>query len=232
MARIGHTWSMGQTIGGISLIAAPAIGLVEAILAPQLAGGMEEELAYIAAHPNQWLISNLLVLLTFALFTPAVYGMCRLLQGRARLFGAIGGGLILLGAYFHGAVIGFATVELPLVASGGDQAQVLAFAERMYEHPAFTAILMPFLTFFLGLAVMAITLWRGRAAPLWVAALIIGGIAAEFFGPEAASPELMWVLFLAGFTWLGRKVLRTPGALREQGEAGAQGAAPVAGHSA
>ena len=232
MARIDHTRSLGQAIGGAGLIAAPALGLAEAILAPQFTGGMEQELAHIAANPNRWLISNLLVLLTFALFTPAVYGMLRLLQGRARIAGVIGAGLIVLGAYFHGAVIGYATVELPLVEFGDDRAQALAFAERMYEHQAFTAILMPFLAFYLGLVVMAIALWRGRAAPLWVAALIVAAIAAEFFGPEAASPELMWVLFLVSFGWLGLKVLRTPDAQRDYAGSDAQATPPVASQSA
>jgi hypothetical protein len=201
--------SLERTISGASLIAAPLAGLASALLAPQYEG-MESELASIATHPGQWLASNLLVLIACVLFTPAVAAALRLLRGWPRLLGTVGGGLIILGAYFHGAVIGYSLVELPLVAQGGDPAQTLAFAEAMYQHPAFTALLLPFVGFFLGLILLAVALWAGRVTSPLVAILIFAAPLSELLGPEWASPELMWLLLLGGFGWLGLRVLRRP----------------------
>jgi len=211
MTTITAPTSFERFIGSVCLIAAPLLGLASALSMPQYEG-MESELAGIAARPEQWLASNILLLVAFVLFTPAVVAAVGALSGRARLLGALGGGLVILGSYFHGVVIGYALVELPLVAQGGDPAQTLAFAEAMYQHTAFMTILLPFLSFFLGLILLAIAVWLGRSAPLPVALLIVAAPLSEMFGPEWLSPELMWVLLLAGFGWLGLKRLRRPAA--------------------
>jgi hypothetical protein len=201
--------SIERIAGGASLIAAPLLALVSALITPQY-DGMASELASMAAQPGQWLVSNILLLIASALFTPAIVAALSRLRGKLRLLGAVGGALIVLGCYFHGAVVGYSMVELPLVAQSGDPAQALAFAEAMYEHPAFTAILLPFLAFFLGLMLLAVALWAGRAAPPLAAIAIFAAPLSELFGPEWSSPELMWLLLLAGFGWLGLQALRRP----------------------
>jgi hypothetical protein len=190
---------------GILLIVAPLVALVGALLVPQFTGGMEGELAHIGENPNQWLLSNLLNLVSFFLFIPALLGLTHLFRHRAVVLGHLGASLAVLGLYFHGALIGYSLVQLPLVESGWD---AVAFSEQMYEHIAFTAILMPFMTFFLGLGLMSIALWQGRVAPFWVPAAIIVGVVSNFFAPREVSPELMFILFLLSFGWLGVKILR------------------------
>src|SRR4028118_389429 len=133
----------------------------------------------------------------------------------------------MLGAFFHGTIIGFALVEVPLVESVGARDRMVEFANQMYEHTAFTMILLPFLGFFLGWIFLAVALWRARVAPLWIAATLGVAPLSEFFGPEAVSPELMFALFLIGLGYLGLRVLRLSAKDWERGEAPGTGPSRV-----
>lgn len=85
---------------------------------------------------------------------------------------------------------------------------MIEFANAMYESAAFTMILFPFLSFFVGWILLAIALWRARVAPLWVATMLGVAPLSEFFGPEVVSPELMFALFLVALGYVGLKVVR------------------------
>ena len=212
MLKITDANNFRRSVAGLSLMVAPLLGLVGALFLPQSTGDLGTELATIAAHSGRWLIGEFLTLLSFLLMMIAVLGIMRLLRERSVALGHIGAALALLGLFFHGAIIGYALVEVPLVASGFERAQMVTFAERMYESPAFIMILAPFIAFFLGLLILAIGLWRAKVAPLWVSMLIVAGLLSEFVGTDALSPELLFVLLLVGFGWLGWKVLRMPDA--------------------
>jgi hypothetical protein len=190
------------------LIAAPLVGLLSALLTPQFTGELEQELVAISQYTERWLVSGFLNLITFFLFMIAVLGIVSLLRHRSVILGHVGSGLVMLGAFFHGAIIGFSLVEVPLVESAGTLDSWTAFANQMYENSAFIMILLPFLSFFIGWILLAVALWRARVVPLWIAATIVGAVLSEFFGPEQLSPELMFALFLIAGCYIGRKVLR------------------------
>ncbi len=194
------------------LIAAPLVGLIAGVLSEDFGGGMSQELAYIAANNTRWVISNYCTLLMGALMTMAIFILIVLVRDRAAVLGYIGGALAIFGIYFHGPVVGYSLVEAPLVQSALSQDHVLAFVEQgMYEHIAFTIILIPFLGFFLGMILLAVALWRANIAPVWVAAIIAAAPLTEFFGPQAVSPELMFVLFAIGLGYIGLNILRGEG---------------------
>jgi hypothetical protein len=219
MLKSGDAISFRRTALGLCLIAAPLVGLMSALITPRFTGGMGGELAAISEHAGRWLVGEALNLFTFFLFMLAALGTLHLLRHRSVVLGHMGGGLVLLGAFFHGAIIGYALVEVPLVESGGARDRMVEFANRMYESTAFTMILFPFLSFFVGWILLAIALWRVRVAPLWVAATLGVAPLSEFFGPEALSPELMFALFLIGLGYLGLKILRHSAKDWERGEA-------------
>ncbi len=227
MLKITDANNFRRTLAGLCLIAAPLVGLIGALITPQFTGDIGEELATISDQPVLWLIGTFLTLLSFLLLTPAVLGLVHLLSKHSVTLGHIGGGLVLLGAFFHAAIIGFALVEVPLVESGIERTQMVAFANQMYEGAAFLMILFPFLAFYLGSIILAVAVWRARVAPLWVAAVIVAATPSEFFGPEALSPELMLALLLVGFGWIGLKVLRMSDAQWEKARVAYVGEATV-----
>ena len=212
MLKITDANNFRRSVAGLCLIAAPLVGLVGALLTPQYTGDLGAELSAISAQTERWLVSDFLNLLSFFLMIPAVLGILHLLRHRAVALGHIGAALTLLGLFFHGAIIGFALVSVPLVESGLERTEMVAFAERMYEGPAFIMILAPFIGFYLGLIFLAVALWRAKVVPIWSAGLIVVGLLSEFFGSDALSPELMFALLLVSLGWLGLKVLRMPDA--------------------
>jgi hypothetical protein len=193
----------------VVLIAAPLVGVIGGLLSEDFGGGMSQELAYISANPTRWLISNYCTLLMGTLMTMAIFILIGLVRDRAAVLGYVGGALAIVGIYFHGPVVGYSLVEAPLVRSALPQEQVLTFVEQgMYAHVAFTIILIPFLGFFLGMILLAVALWRADRIPVWVAAIIVAAPLTEFFGPQAVSPELMFLLFAIGLGYVGLKTLR------------------------
>lgn len=208
MLQIGDANNFRRTGAGLCLIAAPLVGLISAFITPRFTGGMGAELAAISEHTERWLVGEFLNLITFFLFMLAVLGILHLLRHRGVVLGHVGGGLVLLGAFFHGTIIGYALVEVPLVESGGARDRMVEFANGTYESAAFTMILLPFLSFFVGWVLLAIALWGARVAPLWVAATLGVAPLSEFFGPEAVSPELMFTLFLIAFGYVGLRILQ------------------------
>ncbi len=232
MLKITDANNFRRSIAGLCLIAAPLVGLVGALLLPQNSGGLGDELAIISAHTGRWLVGNFLVLLSFLLLIPAVFGLLHLLRHRSVTLGHIGTTLVLLGLFFHGTIMGFALVEVPLVESGFERAEMVAFAERMYKGPAFLMILIPFIGFYLGMLILAVALWRAKVAPIWVSVLIVVGLLSEFVGTDAVSPELLYVLLLVSLGWVGLKILRMPDAQWADGSTVASGADRIVGEPA
>ncbi len=212
MLKITDANNFRRSVTGLTLVAAPLVGLVGALLLPQYTGGLDGELANISAHTERWLAGNFLVILSFFLMVPAVLGVLHLLRERSVALGHIGAALALLGIFFHGVIIGYSLVEAPLVESGFERARVVEFTEHMYESPGFIMILAPFMGFFLGMTILAVALWRAKVVPVWISALIVIGLLSEFVGTDALSPELLYACLLAGLGWLGLKVLRMPDA--------------------
>ena len=219
MLKINDSRNFRRTAVGLCLIAAPLVGFIGAFVGPQYSGSLGEELAAISENPGGWMISNLMTLISFFLLIPAVLGIVHLLSNRSVTLGHIGGALAILGIYFHAAVIGYSLVELPLTASDLERTALIAFTEQTYyDHTAFTMILLPFLGFYLGCAILAIALWRARVVPLWVAVVIVAALVSEFIGPEGWSPQLMIALLFIGFGWIGVKVLRMADDEWQQGQ--------------
>jgi hypothetical protein len=219
MGHTGNATTVRRAVAGLSLIAAPLLGLTGAALLPAFTGGMEGELAFIAAQPARWLTGLYLDLLAWPMMVVAMLGLLHLLRERAAILGHIGGGLLLIGSFFHGAVLGFQFVEAPLVVSGLNHAQIVAFSEQMYAHTAFSLLLLPFLSFYVGLLILAIALWRARIVPLWVAGVIVAAILVEFFGPPAFHTLLFQGLLLIALGWIGLAVLRMSNTQWEHGQA-------------
>ncbi len=202
-----------RRLGAAVLLAGPLAGLVGGVLSEDFGGGISQELDYIAANDTRWLIANYFTLLMGALMTMVIGILVALVRERAAVFGYLGGALAILGIYFHGPVVGFSLVEAPLVGSAIPQDQVLTFVDQvMFEHAAFTSILIPFLGFFLGTMLLAVALWRARIARLWVAAVIAAAPLTEFIGVRAVSPELMFVLLTIGLGHIALKMLSSGGA--------------------
>jgi hypothetical protein len=219
MLKINDANNFRRTLAGLSLIAAPLTGLIGGLVFPLLPDNTAGTLASISEHSGRFLMANSLFLVAFALMMPAVLGIMRLLRDRAVALGHVGGGLFLLGNFFHAAAVGYALVQLPVAESGGNKVQIIALAEGRYASTAFLLLLPVFLIpSVLGALILAVAVWRARVAPLWAAVAIVVGVATDFVVPESLNlqPDLYFAFTLVGFGWIGLKLLRMSDAQWEQ----------------
>jgi hypothetical protein len=207
-----------KTLTGICLIGAPLVGLTGSLVTPKL-GEIEVELAYIATNPERWMAGTFVMLMAFFLLIPAVAGLSHLFRERWVVAGHAAAALISLGCYFHGAILGFALVEVPLVAGDLERSQLIAMTNQLFDHPAFVMLLVPFIGFYLGTILLAVSLWRAHIAPLWVSASMLAALASPFIAPHAVNLQLMFGLFLVSYGWHGLNVLQMSVARWEHGGA-------------
>ncbi len=208
MLKIWDATNFRRTFMGLCLIAAPLVGLIGALVLPKFGDNIPAELTWVSQHPGHWLLGTYLTLVSFVLLVPATLGLLHLLRERAVVLGHLGGGLFLLGNFFHLVIVGFALTEIPLAVSGMPQSQLLTMMDQMFGHPAFLLLLPPFFGFHLGLLMLAVAVWRAKMTPLWMALLILAAPLMIFIAPDSYNNELLTGCLLISFGWIGLKVLR------------------------
>jgi hypothetical protein len=200
-----------KMVAGACMVAAPLILLVAAVISP--ASDMDEatQVATIAHNLDAWYVANLLAFVSIALMVPAVLGLMHMLREREVAFGHVGGGLAMLGLLAFAGIIGMELVMWQMVA-GGSTREAVALLERLNGTAGIT---IPFVLvsfgFTLGVACLAVGLYRARAVQSWMAICIVAG--ALLVGLAFAT-AMNWLAIVAaaflvvGMGAIGRMVLR------------------------
>jgi hypothetical protein len=164
----------------------------------------------IGAHPTRFFIANLLDLLWLLLLIPAVLGLLHLLRSGGALLGHIGGGFVLAGAVGAAAYRGVNLGQLQVVESGLRQGQVLtAFGQPSLG--SVVVMLISAIGLVIGYALLAVGLWRTRAAPRGASGLIVAFLVVDIVGLAAGANKgvllVAHTLLLVGLGWIGVKML-------------------------
>jgi hypothetical protein len=166
--------------------------------------------ATIADNLDAWYVAHLLALAAIALMVPAVLGLMHMLRERQVALGHVGGGLAMLGLL---AFTGIVAMELVMwqMAAAGSTREAVTLLERLNET---AGIVIPFVVvsfgFALGLAALAVGLYRARAVQSWMAISVAAG--AIVFG-FAIATAMNWLAIVAaaflvvGLGAVGRVVL-------------------------
>jgi hypothetical protein len=200
-----------KMLAGACMVVAPVVLLVAMVIHP--ASDMDEatQVATIAANLDAWYVAHLLALISIAVMVPAVLGLMHMLREREVAFGHVGGGLTMLGLF---AFTGLVAMELVLwqMAAGGDTREAVTLLQRLNET---AGIVIPFVVvsfgFALGVACLAIGLYRARAVQSWMAISVAAG--AILFGAAIGS-AMNWLAIVAaaflvvGLGAIGRMVLQ------------------------
>jgi hypothetical protein len=178
------TANFRRTLAGVCLITQPLLNLISVAISPRQSIDAPEQLAMIGAHPTRFLISSLLDLLWLLLLIPAVLGLLHLLRTRGALLGHIGGGFALAGAVGAAAYRGVNLAQLQVAQSALDQGEVLtAFGQA--SAGSVVVMLMSAIGLIVGYALLAVGLWRTRAAPRGASALIVAFLVVDIVGLAA-----------------------------------------------
>jgi hypothetical protein len=200
-----------KMVAGACMVVAPFVLLVAMVIHP--ASDMDEatEVATIADNLDAWYVAHLLAFVSIVLVVPAVLGLMHMLRERQVALGHVGGGLAILGLL---ALTGLVAMELVLwqMAGAGNTAETVALLERLNET---AGIVIPFVLlsfgFSLGMAFLAVGLYRARAVQSWMAVFV--GVGAILFG-FAVATAMNWLAIVAaafllvGLGAIGRMVLR------------------------
>ena len=200
-----------KMLAGACMVVAPLVLLAAVVIHP--ASDMDEatQVATIADNLDAWYVAHLLALVSIAVMVPAVLGLMHMLREREVAFGHVGGGLAMLGLLAFSGIVAMELVMWQL-AGAGETAQAVALLERLNET---AGIVIPFVLvsfgFALGLACLAIGLYRARAVQSWMAISVAAG--AVLFGAAIGS-AMNWLAIVAaaflvvGLGAIGRMVLQ------------------------
>jgi hypothetical protein len=200
-----------KLVAGACMVVAPLVLLVAMVIHPASDMNEATQVATIQGNLDAWYVAHLLALISIALVVPAVLGLMHMLREREVAFGHVGGGLAMLGLL---AFTGIVAMELVMwqMAAGGSTAEAVSLLERLNNT---TGIVVPFVIvsfgFTLGLACLAVGLYRARAVQSWMAISTAAG--AILFG-FAVGTAMNWLAIVAaaflvvGLGAIGRMVLR------------------------
>src|SRR5690349_20692789 len=107
-ARVRQTFALG------TLVLAPLAGLAWSIGVQPFTTGMSGEVAFIATHQTRCMTATLLGVLMSCLMIPASVAIARVVRAKAPVAADIGMVLFSVGAFYHGAMLGFSLTEAPL----------------------------------------------------------------------------------------------------------------------
>jgi hypothetical protein len=200
-----------KMVAGACMVVAPFVLLVAMVVHP--ASDMDEatQVATIADNLDAWYVAHLLAFVSILLVVPAVLGLMHMLRERQVALGHVGGGLAILGLL---ALTGLVAMELVLwqMAGAGNTAETVALLERLNET---AGIVIPFVLlsfgFALGMAILAVGLYRARAVQSWMAVFVAVGAILFGFGVATAMNWLAIVaaaFLVVGLGAIGRMVLR------------------------
>jgi len=200
-----------KMLAGACMVVAPLVLLAATVIHPASDMNEAAQVATIADNLDAWYAAHLLALVAIVLTVPVVLGLMHMLRERQVAIGHVGGGLAMLGLFAYTGIVGMELVMWQM-AAGGSTAEAVALLERLNET---TGILVPFVLvsfgFALGMACLAVGLYRARAVQSWMAISVAAG--AILFGLGVAT-AMNWVAIVAaaflvvGLGAIGRMVLR------------------------
>src|SRR3954454_6459087 len=153
-------------VAAASLVAFPALLVVEALIDPAAGGTGEITVRAASDHPSALVAAAVLLMLSGGLMTPAVGGLLHQARDRGAAVTNLAAALGVLGGFVHFAIGMFCLFATGL--PGGDQAEMAAYIDRLNATPALVAIAFPLiLCFGLGVVALAWGAWRTALVGLW-----------------------------------------------------------------
>ena len=200
-----------KMLAGACMVVAPVVLLVAMVIHPTSDMDEATQVATIADNLDAWYVAHLLAFVAIVLMVPALLGLMHMLRERQVALGHVGGGLAMLGLL---AFTGIVAMELVMwqMAGAGSTAEAVALLERLNET---AGIVFPFVLlsfgFSLGMAFLAVGLYRARAVQSWMAVFVAVGALAFGFAIAVATNWLTIVaaaFLVVGLGAIGRMVLR------------------------
>ena len=211
MLKLSDSRNFSRTLAGIGLIVGPALFLLSNIVSPAWDDDTAKYLQEVADDKGLYLASSVLFMVGALFLIVGSLGIIKLMRrGRKVTLGQVAGFLLAFGLIVTSAWYAISIIEIEMVDSAADRAQMVALSERAEESTGAVILFVPF--FFLGIVLgnilLAVATWRTRVIPRWAAAALLVSILVGFFGSEGqAGGIISFALLAVGLTPLGLKIL-------------------------
>lgn len=206
--------TLRRRVAGVAMIVAPTLLLIVTTIAPENSADGAEQLRVVIDHSDLWLVSDGLSMVALVLLVPSIFGLMHMLRERSPRFAHIGGAMALTGVVAVSAQTFLGLVEWQMTRGDHtDAVQMAALLDRIEGDWTTAIVLLSAVFLTLGLATLAIGLWRAKVvAALPALALAVGAILINA-GFELPSGELTFAataLTFAGLAAIGWRVLSGP----------------------
>jgi hypothetical protein len=178
-----------------------------------------EQLRVIVASSGRWDLAHVLILVSLALFIPAVVGVMGFLQRRGAWLGLIGGSFVAIGVVFFAAWVGaegFASSALASLSANQQAALAPAMHAIIVPRGALSFVSFTSFSLIAGWLVLAIGLFVAGTVPRWMSVamgvgvlLLIGSVFAIQIGAVGAAA------LAVGVGGIGVQVLKGAHEMRE-----------------
>jgi hypothetical protein len=196
------------------------------VATPALVSSAAGQVAATAAHHDRFYVYALGILTSSVLMVPAIFGVMALLRDRLPRWAFLAGAVTQFGML---TAIGDSAGELvfwQVGAPGADRAQMVALTER-YDDALGSSLVYAVggLASLIGMAALAVGLWRCRVVPWWAGVLLLVATVANVQGFALASKPVLlgsYVVLLAAFAPMAAALVRrAPAELPAARQAGA-----------
>jgi hypothetical protein len=226
--RLSDDRNFGRTLAALSLLAAPLMLFLGALIGPDLDDDAVKRLAEIPDNEAAYVIGGILFLIAPLVLIPGMVGTIHLLRRGRVTLGQIGAALITIGGLATMAFYGYGAVEyIAATEAGLDRAQMAELLDASEESGLVIPVIILFLGgLVLGSILLAIGLWRSRVVPVWAPIVLVLSTLVNFFGESKAIEVISFVLLFAGLAPVAMKILSIPDDDWERWTLPERGAAP------
>jgi nitrate reductase NapE component len=165
-----------KTVAGMCMVVGPLLLLGAFVASPRLETGAAAQLRVAAEHVDRYYIVTLIAMVGVALMVPAVLGLMHMVRERRPGYGALGGGLTVLGLLATMASFGI-SFAIWRMAADGVQSTDVSLLKSIIDS---TGVVVPItIVGFLGAAgfvVLMLGMYRGHVVDWWMALFAAAGV--------------------------------------------------------
>jgi hypothetical protein len=201
---------LSSKLKGFALLVGPGLIFVANLIQPTV--DFDDSAAVldtVAANTGRWNMGNALFFFGFLLLIPGAIAAARYFRRQRPGFSLVATILAPIVPIMITGFVTFGMIDEALADPAADRAEMIALMERAEEVTLFPLLFGLLMVGLLGMLVLAIGLWRSRATPLWVPALIVVGFVVVWFAPQdnAFLPSLGDAILWAAFGTIGLTIL-------------------------
>jgi hypothetical protein len=165
-----------KTVAGASMVLGPLLLLVAFVASPRLETEAAAQLRVAAEHVDRFYLVNLIAMVGIVLMIPAVLGLMHMLRERQPGYGAIGGGLSVLGLLATMASIGIGFVVWRMAADGVQAGDVTLLDSVIDANGIMIPVTVVGFLGAVGFVLLMLGMYRGHVVDWWMALSAAAGV--------------------------------------------------------